>query len=1019
MDANSELPAPVDLRTERRHSPLGLDKRLPLLAWKLAATGRGGTHSSAQASYHVRVVADADPTDPEVPAVWDSGVVASADSVDVSYAGQALRSRTRYVWAVRVTDTEGRQSAWSEPAVFETAFLDSADWNDTIVAAWIGGHDEPGREAAVNLDMAKPYKYVERIRVPESSTSGGGQRFRVTFDLPDDRTPVSVKLATDACGVDVQASVNGTDVSDAGLTGESVGQVLRSGENVLEVQIGAGKDVALAARLEVDFGDDEPVIVVSDGSWQVVGDDGATGETLAESLGLQGRTDHGRAPASYRPSPLLRTGFEVSSPVRRARLYATALGLYEACINGQPVSNDKLAPGWTDYHARVPYQTYDVTDLIVEGSNAIGAVLADGWYAGSLCWWGTFFYGDRRAFKARLEIEHTDGSRTVVASGGGWKSGHGEISYADLQNGVVVDAREAVDGWDTAEFDDSGWAQVMVDTPESVGELQAQRAPSIRVLHELPAVNVEKRGEGSFMVDFGQNLVGWIRLDVRGDAGTRLLVRHAEILDHKGELYLDALRGARACDEYILAGAPDGEVFEPAFTVHGFRFAEIVNYPGELTAGDITAKVVYADMEQIGEFSCSDPNLTKLQENIVWGQRGNFLSVPTDCPQRDERLGWTGDAQVFASTAAFNYDVRTFFDKWLQDLRDGQFDDGGVPHVAPDVMSGKRQNAGGAAGWADAIAVVPIELFLAYGDQRAVSESYTAIVKWLEYLDANSTEYIRPDDGFVDWLAITPTPKPLVSTAFYAFAAKLAAEAAEILGKPDEQRKWSELYAAVRAAFRSEFVRGGGRMVSGTQTSYVLALHFGLLTKEEEPRAAAHLVEELAARNWHLSTGFLGTPYLLSVLSTHGHEEAAFKLLMQDTFPSWLYPVVYGDATTIWERWDSWSDSRGFQDPRMTSFNHYAYGAVGAWIYANLGGLSAAEPGYKKLLVRPRPGGGVTWAKTALETPYGRAAVDWRTSDGGGLELDVTVPPNTTAEVWLPGAAKAEEVGAGTHSFQA
>jgi alpha-L-rhamnosidase len=414
MDANSELSAPVDLRTERRHSPLGLDKRLPLLAWKLAATGRG----SAQASYHVRVVADADPADLEVPAVWDSGVVESSDSVDVSYAGQALRSRTRYVWAVRVTDTEGRQSAWSEPANFETAFLDGTDWNDSLEAAWIGAHDEPGRGSAVNLDMAGPHKHVERIRAPQPAAAAGGQRFRVTFDLPDDRTPVSVTLAMDACGVGVQASVNGTAVSDAGLTGGSVGQVLRSGKNVLDVQVGAGDDVALAARLEVGFDDDDPVIVVSDGSWQVVGD-GATGEALAESLGLQGRTDHGRAPGSYRPSPLLRTGFEVSSPVRRARLYATALGLYEARINGQPVSDDCLAPGWTDYHTRVPYQTYDVTELIVEGSNAIGAVLADGWYAGSLCWWGTFFYGDKRAFKARLEIEHTDGSRTVVASGGG------------------------------------------------------------------------------------------------------------------------------------------------------------------------------------------------------------------------------------------------------------------------------------------------------------------------------------------------------------------------------------------------------------------------------------------------------------------------------------------------------------------------------------------------------------------------------------------------------------------------
>ncbi|HZC28093.1 MAG TPA: family 78 glycoside hydrolase catalytic domain, partial [Actinopolymorphaceae bacterium] len=488
----------------------------------------------------------------------------------------------------------------------------------------------------------------------------------------------------------------------------------------------------------------------------------------------------------------------------------------------------------------------------------------------------------------------------------------------------------------------------------------------------------------------------------------RLMVRHAEVLDHRGELYVDALRSACATDEYTLRGDSDGEIFEPRFTVHGFRYAEVVGHPGDLDPADVTAIVAYADMEQVGDLQCSDPRLNQLQHNIVWGQRGNFLTVPTDCPQRDERLGWTGDAQVFASTAAFNYDVRTFLRKWMRDLRDGQQPDGGVPHVAPDVLTrrsfgfgGDGRAAVGAAGWGDAVAVVPWESLRAYADRRLVAESYDAVNSWLHYLAANSTDHIRPAKGFADWLSPTPTPSDLVATAFYAYAAKLASAMARELYRTDDAERWEKVYDEVRAAFRSRYVRGGGRVESGTQTSYVLALHFGLLDPAEEPRAAERLVEEIESRNWHLSTGFLGTPYLLPVLAKAGREDVAFRLLTQDSYPSWLYPVVHGDATTMWERWDSWSDSRGFQDPGMTSFNHYAYGAVGAWLYETVGGIAPGAPGYRHLVVRPRPGGGISWAQARLETVHGLVSTHWWI-DGDAFLLDVTVPANATAEVWLP-----------------
>ncbi|WP_157180826.1 family 78 glycoside hydrolase catalytic domain [Actinopolymorpha alba] len=1000
--------------------PLGLDDTAPLLSWKLAGSGRG----RAQTAYQIRLVEHTagDPGNDAVPALWDSGTINSAQTVDVVYSGRPLSARMRYVWAVRVTDESGRDSGWSEPSEFELGLLGEADWRDGAPARWIGAADEPGRGEQLSLDFVGPGRQVERIWLPSvdgDSAAGDGAYFRVRFSVPDDRRVARARLVADAGTAEVRAYVNGASVTTDGVS-ESATLLVRPGDNILAVAVRAtepgAEAAALVARLDVEFDDGPSVTVVSDGTWRCRDVDEAGWEgpeyadaswPLARGYGLHGTAPYGRSRATYRPSPYLRKGFELPAPVRRARLYATALGIYEVRLNGQRVGGQWLTPGWTDYAIRVPYQTYDVTALLAEGPNVLAGILADGWYAGNVCWFGAFQYGDKRLFRARLEIEHTDGSRTLIVSDNSWRVGEGATRYADLQNGEVIDARQEPIGWDRPGFDDSTWTQVAIDTPEH-GPPEAQVAPPIRVEQEVPAVSVQQRRPGTFLIDFGQNLVGWVRLNVRGAAGTRLLVRHAEVLDHRGELYVEALRSAVATDEYTLRGDPEGEVFEPRFTVHGFRFCEVVGHPGVLEAGDITALVAYARMEQIGALECSDERLNQLQHNIVWGQRGNFLTVPTDCPQRDERLGWTGDAQVFASTAAFNYDVRSFFRKWLRDLRDGQQPDGGVPHVAPDVLSphsflmgGDGRAAAGAAGWGDAIAIVPAEILRAYADRRLAAESLDAVNAWLRYLEANSTGHIRPDEGFADWLAPTPTPKDLVSTAFFAYAARVAVSLARELDRPDDAARWEKLYADVRAAFRDRYVRGGGTVVSGTQTAYVLALHFGLLEPAEEPMAARHLVEEIASRNWHLATGFLGTPYLLPVLSRFGHEDVAFRLLTQDTYPSWLYPVVHGDATTMWERWDSWSDSRGFQDPHMTSFNHYAYGAVGEWMYQTLGGIAPGAPGYQHVVVRPRAGGGITWAKAALDTVHGPVTTQWRLADDT-FALDVSIPPNTTAEVWLP-----------------
>lgn len=483
-----------------------------------------------------------------------------------------------------------------------------------------------------------------------------------------------------------------------------------------------------------------------------------------------------------------------------------------------------------------------------------------------------------------------------------------------------------------------------------------------------------------------------------------MIIRHAEALDTTGELYTVNLRSARQVDELVLPGT--GEVtFEPRFSVHGFRYVEVTGLPAPLSPEDLVACATYADMEPIGRWSCSDPLLEALQRNIVWGQRGNFLSVPTDCPQRDERLGWTGDAQVFASTAAFNYDVTGFMRKWLRDLVDDQRPGGGVPFVAPHLAnpddSGLSEEQQSSAGWGDAIVMVPYELWMATGDLTTAREAYEGALAWTRWLERWSADGLRPASGFGDWLSLGPgTPKDLVSTAFAARAARLLAELATALDRDGDATALAEQYRRTRTAFRRAFVRGGGEVESGTQAAYVLALAFDLLDETEIAPALDRLVADIESRGWHLSTGFLATPYLLPTLAAHGRTDVAYRLLTQQSYPSWLYPVLHG-ATTMWERWDTWTDHGGFQDPHMNSLNHYAYGAVGAFLYQSVAGLSPLAPGYRRFRARPVPGGDLTQASAELASPYGPIRVAWRCSPTGSLELDVDAPPGTEAEVWL------------------
>ncbi|HTP10825.1 MAG TPA: glycoside hydrolase family 78 protein [Anaerolineae bacterium] len=721
-------------------------------------------------------------------------------------------------------------------------------------------------------------------------------------------------------------------------------------------------------------------------------------------------------PRTSSPAPFLRKEFALNKTVVTARLYATAIGLYECHLNGMRVGDAVLTPGWTDYSKHIQYQVYDVTEILQQGTNAFAAILGDGWGVGHVCWIGRQRYADRPQFLAQLVLTYADGSQAVIATDSSWRATTGPILESDMLMGESYDARRELTGWDQPGYDDSRWWPVEVFA-DAGAELVATNGPQVIRQETLQPVSIRKIPDfvnPRWIFDMGQNMVGWVRLRVRGERGTTITLRYAEALNPDGTLYTINLRSARNTDHYTLKGDEE-EIWEPHFLFHGFRYVELQGFPGVPTPETITGVVVHSDTPPTGKFECSDPLINQLQHNIVWGQKGNFVDVPTDCPQRDERLGWTGDAQVFIRTAAFNMNVAGFFTKWTRDVEDAQKPDGAFPAVAPDPDA-LPINEGGPA-WADAGVICPWAVYLCYGDTRLLASRYTSMQRYIQFLSETSQNGLRCYaeytgwHGFGDWLALDGsdgreggTSKELIGTAFFAASTRLLGQIACVLGKQADAERYEELFQEVRRAFQTRFVTPGGLIAGGTQTAYVLALHFDLLPEAARTVAREALVQNIKQRDWHLSTGFVGTPYINWVLTDSSPEclAVAYTLVKQTTWPSWLYSVTQG-ATTIWERWDGWTHDRGFQDPSMNSFNHYAYGAIGAWLYAVVGGidLDPQQPGYKHIIMRPRPGGGLTWATSELQSMYGLIRSAW-TQDNGVFSWQISVPANTIATVYVP-----------------
>ncbi len=701
--------------------------------------------------------------------------------------------------------------------------------------------------------------------------------------------------------------------------------------------------------------------------------------------------------------PYLRKSFTVENPIRSARLFATALGVYELSLNGTRVGDQYLAPGWTDYRKRIRYQVYDVTSQLQQGANALGAVVAPGWFCGHA---GLFnavqFYGDAPALLTQLEITFEDGTTQRIVSDDSWKQHKGPWLQADLLKGETYDATAAIADWNSSGFDANDWLPTA--KREESRNLQSDISEPIRVIAELPSKVLTEPAPGRWTFDLAQNMVGVIRLRIQAPRGTTITIRHAEMLKPDGTIYTDNLRAADSTDRYICSG--NGvETWQPRFTFHGFRYVELTGLPSKPEIDAVTGIVLSSDTPIVGEFECSDPRINQLQSNIVWGLRGNYLSIPTDCPQRDERMGWMADAQVFLPTAMLNADVAAFMTKWMTDVTDAQRADGAHSDVAP-AMNGLNY---GTPAWGDAGVIVAWLMYRHYGDKRILERNIDSMIRWVQWCKTNSTDLIRDKargNDYGDWLSINAdTPKDLIGTAYFAHAADIVARSLATLGREDESAQYRELFHAIRKAFLAKYLMDDGRLTGDTQCNYVLALQFDLLHDafDGDGQAIRHLAEAIEAKNNHLSTGFVGVSHLLNALTEHDRVDIAYRLLMQDTFPSWLFQVKHG-ATTIWERWNGWTPETGVHpDASMNSFNHYALGSCGQWMFANAAGIGqeADSRGFDRPVIRPRIGGGLTSACGKHRSMHGEIACEWAINNGT-LTIDVTIPVNTTARVMLP-----------------
>jgi alpha-L-rhamnosidase len=1024
---------PRNLRCEYLANPLGIAVAQPRLSWIVESEERG----QMQTAYRILVATDSKLLSEDKGDLWDTGKVVSNRSIQVTYDGRPLQSQMRCYWKLRIWDKDDKPSSWTKPASWTMGLLNSEEWK----AKWIALDSSRKREAMGEKPDLSGAQWIWSPGVDTRTSAPVGIRyFRKEFTVPEGREPASAMCVVTADNsfkmfLNGRRIHNGNNFKEA--TALNVKEHLQKGKNVLAVEAtnegAAANPAGVLAVLKLQFADGSPTVIVSDDTWRT--SESATPDWMnvdfnadtwqaVQVLGAYGISPWGKVNVTsgelfLPPAQFLRKEFVVDRSITRATVYASALGNYELFINGRQVGDAFFTPGWTDYNVRVCYNTFDVTDHVNKGFNAIGGVLADGWYSGHIGWMHIRdHYGPNPRFAAQLHLEYADGSSQMIATDGTWKAATGPILEGDFLMGETYDARLEIPGWSTANFDDDRWQPV--DTAESIkAKIEPYPSVLVRQFQEIKPVSIAKPQEDAHVFNMGTNFAGFVRLKVHdAQPGQKIVLRFAERLNPDGTIYTTNLRGARVTDTYICKGAGK-EVWQPHFTFHGFQYVELTGYPGTPGLDTITGVELTSDTPVAGSFKCSDETANTLYHNICQTQRANFIDIPTDCPQRDERLGWMGDAQIYVRTATYNADVAAFFTKWLVDVEDAQLPNGGFSDVSPRRVA----MGGGTAAWGDAGVICPWTIYQVYGDTRVLAEHYDAMQKWIDYCKGTTRGLLRPAEGYGDWLSIqADTPKDVLATAYFARSTKLVAEIAQVLGKKQDAEKYQQLFEDIRKAFNDAYVSPDGRIKGETQTVYVLALAFDLLPEENRGRAMQYLVDNIRDRNWRLSTGFVGTKDLMGTLTRFGRTDVAYQLFHSEAFPSWGFSITHG-ATSIWERWDGWTPEKGFQDPGMNSFAHYSFGAVGEWMFKTIGGIDTAAPAYERIIIRPQLGGHMTWAKTTYDSIQGRIATAWRilptrpevlgrslqAPPASGLQpptselrLYVAIPANTIATVYVP-----------------
>lgn len=998
--ARREGPPPVQLRCESLAEPIGIDEPRPRFSWIGSDSRRG----AAQSAYRILVASEKGLLAEDRGDLWDSGVVASDRSVHVPYDGVPLRSSRRSFFKVRTWDGRGDPSRWSEVSFFETGLLDPSEWR----ASWIGPRE--------GLLGGRAIPWGEWIWGSGAATDGETLFFRASVEVEDASRVEQAALkivADDAFALFINGNLVETSATFGVRLVDARAHVV-SGTNTIAVRAqnadGAG---GLMAGGRIDLLDGRRIEFGTSGSWRVSaavvadwigpGFDDA-GWDFATSLGPHGidpwkKVEDDRGP---RRSVYARKEFVLDRPVKEARLRVSGLGCYEVSINGVRVGDDVMAPGWTHYPARIQYRTHDVTAMLRPGANAVGALLGNGFWSGGLGWLDRFRYSDGSLrFIAEIDVVLDDGSVTSVLTDRSWKTHPSPLVEDSLYDGETHDARLEIAGWDEPALDDAAWEGAAEILARGSGRLVAQRYEPVRRTAFLPVVATSVLPAGETILDFGQNHAGRLRIRVSGERGRVVTLRFAEVLRPDGTLDTENLRAARATDRYVLRGS-GVETWEPRFTYHGYRYVEVSGLDGPVDPAAFTSVVLHTDAPRTGQFRCSDPLLNRIQQTIVWSERSNLFNMITDCPQRDERMGWTGDALISSPTLVLNMGVGPVLSKWLLDVRDCQARDGAVTDVVPAVVLWGPA----APGWGDVLVTLPWTLYLQYGDTRVIEENYDAMKRWVEYMRANARDDLYEREGYGDWVALVPSPKAPIGAAFYYHSTRLLARMAAVIGREDDAREYAALAERIRGAFNAAYFDAANATYAGsTQTANVLPLQFGLVPVADEARVVATLADDVAANGLHLTTGFLGTAFVPSVLARGGRNDVFHAVATQRSYPSWGYMIGAG-ATTLWELWNA---DRDPEHPSMNSRNHPSLSSVGRWFYEELGGLKPvpAAPGYKRTEVRPYLPPAMTSAFAELATVHGRVASAWeRTPDG--IRLDVTLPPNTTGEIWVPLAAPEE-----------